>query len=392
MTEKGAVPRARQNKSVPTDKNVAAISADTLSTNAKSHTVTSPLRDTIELLLCVAAIYGCYLAYGILHEKITRHAYVIPGTDKTEKFKHSFFLTTAQCVGSMIWAFLLILLEARRRTTVNPEHSHTTFASRVYHLIFDNVPKHKYAIVAASYSVAMLSSTSALSYVSYPIQALAKSSKLIPVMIGRILGGAKYSIREYTHVLAITGGIILFFLSEERKVSSVAPTNSIIGIFLLILSLTMDAVTGPTQEHISSMYKPAVMSMTFWINFFPAVVMFSYIFVSGEYAASMEFFNRHPEIVPELTLYCVLSAIGQSIIVWALFRFNSMTVTVITTTRKFCSILASVIWFANPLALWQWVGVICVFIGIGADSQYKYSQKKEKHKQAIAADAHHKKK
>lgn len=339
--------------------------------------VTTPLRDMVELILCVIAIYVCYLAYGILHEKMTRQPYGIPGSGNEEKFKHSFFLTTAQCVGSMLWAVFLIILEARRRTTVNPEHSHTSFASRLYYLVFDNVPKHKYALVATSYTVAMISSTSALSYISYPVQALAKSSKLIPVMVGRILGGAKYSQREYLHVLAITGGISLFFLAEQsKKAASSGPESSITGVLLLLLSLTMDAITGPTQDSISETYHPAVMSMTFWINFFPAIVMGAYISLTGELASSIAFCQRHPEIVPELIMYCVLSAFGQSVIVWALFRFNSMTVTVITTTRKFCSILASVVWFQNTLGIWQWVGVLLVFAGIGSDSQYKYAKKK----------------
>lgn len=371
---------ANPSKQMKKDNGVAISTNDhSLVEKHSGERMTTPLRDAIELGLSVLAIYVCYLAYGILHEKMTRQPYGAPGHE--EKFQHPFFLTTVQCIGSMLWAVFLIFLEANRRMSANPLHSHTSFGSRLYYLIFDNVPKHKYAIIATSYTIAMISSTSALSYISYPVQALAKSSKLIPVMVGRILGGAKYSFREYLHVLAITGGIAVFFLAEQSgKVAKAGPENSLVGIFLLLLSLTMDAITGPTQDSVSETYRPAVMSMTFWINFFPAVAMGSYITLTGEFVSAYNFCVRHPEIITELIMYCILSAVGQSIIVWALFRFNSMTVTVITTTRKFCSILVSVIWFGNTLGLVQWLGVLCVFAGIGSDSHFKYVKKQAQQK------------
>ena len=45
------------------------------------------------------------------------------------------------------------------------------------------------------------------SCVSFPVVTLAKSGKMVPVMIGSLLlGGAHYSLREYLAVLAIIGG------------------------------------------------------------------------------------------------------------------------------------------------------------------------------------------
>jgi hypothetical protein len=46
----------------------------------------------------------------------------------------------------------------------------------------------------------------ALKYISYPAQVLAKSSKLIPVMLmGSVLHGKRYSMLEYVCCLAISG-------------------------------------------------------------------------------------------------------------------------------------------------------------------------------------------
>ncbi len=355
-------------------------------TTAESPATTSAARDIIDLLLCTASIYACYIGYGIFHEKLTRQPY---GTDAETgapiRFSHSLFLTTAQCFGNALWALLLIVIEAFRRPS---HHAHgpgrISVATHLYHLVFDHVPKHKYALIAFSYSAAMFSSTSALKFVSYPIQALAKSSKLIPVMVGRILTGVRYSPREYAHVLLITGGIAAFFYFEAPKpgkaaAAAVAGGSSLIGLALLGFSLIMDAVTGPTQESVSRTYKPTVMTMTLWINVFPFVAMAAFIAFSGELAAALSFIRTYPAIATDLLVYCFLSAVGQSVIVWALFKFNSMTVTVVTTTRKFLTILASVVWFGNALAPLQWAAVVLVFLGIGADSQYKFAQKGKKH-------------
>lgn len=43
--------------------------------------------------------------------------------------------------------------------------------------------------------------------------------------------------------------------------------------------------------------------------------------------------------------------------------FGPLTCSIITTTRKFFTILASVILFANPISAMQWVGTVLVFLG-----------------------------
>jgi UDP-galactose transporter B1 len=43
---------------------------------------------------------------------------------------------------------------------------------------------------------------------------------------------------------------------------------------------------------------------------------------------------------------------------------------VITTTRKFFTILGSVIIFNNPMSPKQWLGSVLVFVGLAIDSKY----------------------
>lgn len=53
----------------------------------------------------------------------------------------------------------------------------------------------------------------------------------------------------------------------------------------------------------------------------------------------------------------------QSFIFMTVVYFGPLTCSIITTTRKFFTILASVILFANPISTMQWVGTVLVFLG-----------------------------
>ena len=57
-------------------------------------------------------------------------------------------------------------------------------------------------------------------------------------------------------------------------------------------------------------------------------------------------------------------AIGQIFIFLSLTWFSSITTTTITTTRKFFTILVSVLSFGHSFTTTQWVAVIIVFVGL----------------------------
>lgn len=58
---------------------------------------------------------------------------------------------------------------------------------------------------------------------------------------------------------------------------------------------------------------------------------------------------------------------GQIFIFWTIREFDSLTLSTITTTRKFFTIVASVFFHGNVLAPWQWVAVGVVFSGLAIE-------------------------
>lgn len=61
---------------------------------------------------------------------------------------------------------------------------------------------------------------------------------------------------------------------------------------------------------------------------------------------------------------------SQNFIFLTVTTFGPLTTSIITTTRKFFTILASVLLFGNALLPHQWVGVVMVFVGLGIDAYY----------------------
>ena len=99
-------------------------------------------------------------------------------------------------------------------------------------------------LIALSGSVASQFGYASLSHINYPTHMLAKSCKLIPVMLtGALVYRRKYSIRKYFCVLLVTLGVTGFmFLTPHH--SEQAASNSVYGLFLVVVNGILDGYTG----------------------------------------------------------------------------------------------------------------------------------------------------
>lgn len=89
--------------------------------------------------------------------------------------------------------------------------------------------------------------------------------------------------------------------------------------------------------------------------------------VTGQGLHGIQFCLEFPEIIPQLLLFAISSGIGQTFIYLTLRKFGSLACSLVTTTRKFFTILLSVLLFGNEITDAQWIGVVIVFIGLGLD-------------------------
>ena len=106
--------------------------------------------------------------------------------------------------------------------------------------------------------------------------------------------------------------------------------------------------------------------------------------VPSHFGAALAYCAGRPAVVPKLLLFAAASAVGQNFIFYTLGRTSALTCTTITTTRKFMTILASVVLFPgrNVVNARQWGAVGTVFGGLALNA---WAKRRKKQRQAAAA-------
>lgn len=234
----------------------------------------------------------------------------------------------------------------------------------------DTTPTKYYAVSALTYLLAMVSSNMALRWVPYPTQVVGKSAKPIPVMIlGVLIGRKSYSWTRYACVFTIVVGVILFMF-KESKVANLPSETVGLGELLLFLSLTMDGLLGAVQERMRAASAPTGQQMMLAMNFWSTLFLGFAMIVTGEGREFVHFATRHPEVWGHLALVCLCGCMGQLFIFLMVAGFGPLACSVVTTTRKFFTVLCSVVLFGNVLIPRQWFGAVLVFSGLFADMLY----------------------
>ncbi|KAJ8940050.1 hypothetical protein NQ314_010882 [Rhamnusium bicolor] len=230
--------------------------------------------------------------------------------------------------------------------------------------------------MSLTYLLAMICSNMALRFVPYPTQVVGKSAKPIPVMVlGVLLGRKSYPFKKYIFVFMIVLGIVLFMLKDKTDVSK--ETSLGVGELLLFLSLLMDGLTGAIQERIRAESKPSGLQMMYVGNAWSTCFLLLPIIITGEYGSFYQFSQRYPYVLKDLLLLGVTSAAGQLFLYSMVSESGPLVVSIVTTTRKFFTVLGSVILFGNTLSGRQWTGAIVVFTALFLDAFYSKSSKKK---------------
>jgi UDP-galactose transporter B1 len=133
------------------------------------------------------------------------------------------------------------------------------------------VPQRLYVSTALSYLGGMASSYWALDFINFPTITLAKSCKMIPVMLtGSLLHGKKYSPVEYARMALIAVGVTLFMLPRLDAWPSGAVLaidgGVLTGLALTVLSLAFDGYTGSTQDTFIARHRPSTQQLMFYVR------------------------------------------------------------------------------------------------------------------------------
>ena len=304
------------------------------------------LKSKARMIGSVAGIFGCYFFFGIFQERIVR------GNYDGERFQNVLSLVLILCLVNFAFASVV-----RKIAFASPNADDN-----------DSTPTRLYAAAALSYLTAALSAQKAMTWVSYPAQVIGKSCKPIPVMFFcAAFCKVRYPVSKYGFVSMVVVGVVMFMYKDEKAEPEELESFSGIGEILLLVSLVFDGVGGAVQERLNSGHSPNSVTMMSEINKWS--VLFLAVAVSGtqEPWQLSEFVYRHPAVIWHLLVLSVTGAVGQFFVYVCLSDVGPLQCSLITTTRKLVTVLASIIVFGNTVTVLQCFGAVLVFAGLFLD-------------------------
>jgi UDP-galactose transporter B1 len=205
----------------------------------------------------------------------------------------------------------------------------------------------------------------ALAWVSFPIQAIMKSSKIISILIVSFLLGSKsqHTRSQYFCGFIITTGIVIFNLTEGKSKKADSDT-SLIGILAILVSLFCDGLLGTTQGEIKKKYNPSQWDQMESLNKWAGLICLTVSIVSFQMGGFVKFIMENPLVIKDLALLAVLGTFGQIFIFYTIANFSPLILSIVTTTRKFFTVIFSIIMYNHSMNLYQWMAIGLVFLGV----------------------------
>lgn len=94
-------------------------------------------------------------------------------------------------------------------------------------------------------------------------------------------------------------------------------------------------------------------------------------FEKSELFKAFAFVGNHPLSLRDVFLFGFCGAMGQVFIFYCMAEFGGLVMTIITITRKFFSILFSMVYFKHEFNVYQLLGCLLVFGGLGLECYLK---------------------
>jgi len=300
----------------------------------------------VKFIIAVGGIYTSYIYFGLIMEKLFKTSYPnVDATQPSEKFTFGFATSLFQNI------FCFVLAACVNRFYYKQDTSRMDMKSEL-------------VIGCCSFGSVFMASQ-ALAYVSFPIQAIMKSSKIISILIVSLLLGlkAQHTRSQYFCGFIITTGIVIFNLTEGKK-KGADTENSLIGIVAILISLFCDGLLGTTQTEVKKKFNPNQWDQMESLNKWAGIICLTVANVSFQMGDFIKFVMDHPSVVQDLVMLALLGTFGQIFIFYTIANFSPLMLSILTTTRKFFTVLASIVIYHHEMNIYQWMSIGLVFAGV----------------------------
>jgi len=317
----------------------------------------------LKLLIGVAGIYGAFMYYGQLQGDI-----VIYKDKNGDSLDRAWFVQVIEAAANVFVGLVSIIA-----VQGGPSKG---------------IPFKGFMITGSTQVLAKaMTQQSQIFGVPFFVATLVKNAKMVPVMIGGIFAGEKYSLQKYIQVLLIIGGVVLVTVGKSKKPakgSDKANDTEIYGMLCLALSLFCDGLTGGYQTSMKKKYEQDQKAklQPFDIMLFTNLMM---LFIAAgiamgldQFWGGIEFLQANPEMYGAVLRFAACSALGQSAIFFTIANFDPLVCTTVTTTRKIFSVLLDIVSRGHVLNEVQWGGVGVATLGVLGELYETFSKKKPK--------------
>lgn len=304
--------------------------------------------DRLSLAKATVGIYAFYITYGRLQEKI-----IGAKSPSGKRFRAIWFLQLCDSLASVAVAAIGRYLNGQE----------------------EGMPqKVLFAAGAAQVLSKYCFSLSLAAGLSFPVATLAKSAKMIPVMIGTmVMGGRAITGRQIAQAGAIVGGTSIVNLSERTGGGGASSSGK--GLALILAALACDGFVGGMQRKIRTKLREEgkqerPYDLMFWCNLHMAFASLCFAAAGGELRPGLAFISECPGIVRQIAMWALCGACGQSCVYYTLAKFDAVLVSAVTTTRKLASVLLSIALGGGSLPALGWSGLGLASAGILAEAMH----------------------
>jgi len=299
----------------------------------------------LKSLLIAASLHACYITYGILKEQIVTQ----------DKIASPVLILATRLMSVLCAAVAMLVTEGK--------------------VSFEGPPIHHFFAFGLSNELSTWAGYAVLSYVSFPVQIMAKSCKMLPSMLmGRVVNKTQYRMSQYLQAVGAMICVTIMHLSEEggagagqednsSEDSHLRFVNALLGVSLLGVFFVADGFTSQWQTALYKKHPELTQTkMMFMGNLFGLLITLASIASRwSTVSRSLSLAYEHPEILGRILCLGLSGAMGQFCIYTAIKLLGSLAFTWIMTARQLLSVLISLVLFGHGVSPLKLLCIMTVF-------------------------------
>lgn len=239
-------------------------------------------------------------------------------------------------------------------------------------------PMWKYCAISLANVGATWCQYEALKYVSFPMQMLGKSFKMVPVMIwAMIISQKRYDLNDWCIAACVSVGVTQFIMSGSIAAEQQSGNTSY-GLMLLLMFLALDGFTSNFQEKLFKVHNTSKYNQIFYVNACSSLVALLSLIASHQFVAALSFTGRHVELAKDAFNLSLAAVAGQWFIYSEIKELGALVFAATMNLRQVVSILLSYAAFGHPLSSRQGLSLVVIFSALFYKTHVERIKAKEK--------------